>query len=383
MPPRVLAAAIGCVVLLSAPSPLRAQARDAKPAAGPTAAARLAAGWTALARGRVTEAIRAADEVLEGAPWNHMAMGLKLEALSARPGVAGLDAYERWLDAHGTEDLGLLAPVVIGMLRELSAGADRAVGMDALTLLARFDPQAKRELAKEAASGSLAANAALAADGDTAALKRLEQQTERSVRDPEGVVGALEGAGTAGVPSLVKLLSSTADPVRGLAAAALGRLKAAGAADALRTAARDSDPFVRNSAVVALARLGDEAALAQASAMLAAPVPDVQLLAAEAWDGRPGPWVETVRALLTSTEGTVKVRAARLLAGVDPEAARVALTETLADANPAMRAFAAQTASESGTLVSVEVAHLRRLLREPDAVVRLHAAAAILQQIRG
>src|SRR5262245_31150036 len=88
---------ITVIVLAGASSSMTAQAP--RPA---TDAQTISRGWTALAAGRLTEAVSAADNILKKKPRSHTAFTLKIEALSAgtQP-VSALDAYEAWIPKAG------------------------------------------------------------------------------------------------------------------------------------------------------------------------------------------------------------------------------------------------------------------------------------------
>jgi HEAT repeat protein len=153
---------------------------------------------------------------------------------------------------------------------------------------------------------------------------------------------------------------------------------------ALQILEKDPDPLVRLWATVSLARGGDDRAMGQVEQMLASPAADVQLAAAQAWEGRPGPWVEAVRPLLQNPDGVVRLHAAQALAPVDPDAARQTLHAALSDPNPVVRlesATALDTVIERQPYV-LDLPSLRLRLRDRDAHVRLTVASALLRLAR-
>jgi hypothetical protein len=88
--------------------------------------------------------------------------------------------------------------------------------------------------------------------------------------------------------------------------------------------------------------------------------------------------------LLENRDGVTRIQAARLIAPVNPEAARRTLQEAAGDPNPVMRAEAAE-AIAALTSVNPDVADLaqaRRLLRDADPAVRLQAAGILLAAAR-
>ena len=339
-------------------------------------------GWSALAGGRTDAAIRAANDVLARRPWDHRALQLKIDAQSATAPGDALDTYERWLGARGPEDLGLLASIAEGVLRQLASSSSP-------------DPDLKRDAEQQIAAangrsapagGGFAADAAAARGGDAAALERLRAAATAAMPpDKTSLATALADAGAGAVPILMPLLKAPAGPTRASAAASLGKLKAQDAEPALVELIRDPDPFVRFSATVALARLGNQQGQQAVREMLDSAVPDIRLMAAEVWDGQNGPWVPAITPLLTDPNGLTRLRAARLLAAIDPDAVRRTLTDALADPNPVIRTETAKTLAQiaaNGSGVA-DVGLLRRMLRDADPWTRLYAAQAVLAAAKG
>lgn len=370
------------------PAVARAQpAGAAAPAAGqgtPQAAddaAALGRAWTALAAGTPDVAVKTADEILQRAPWSHAALTVKLHALSSGSGArAALDTYEAWLDgaAGRTEDLPLLDPVVTGILWEAARGADPGLASLALERLARGGASGAREALARAGA---AADPVLATLGNEGALGRLKTAGSPVAR--RRYVEALEAGGSNNVPALLALLDDADSGIAGDAAAALGRLGAAEAAPRLREALQAEYPHTRHVAAVALARLGDPEGQAEVARMLTTDIADVQLMAASAWNGRPGPWVDAVVPLLADQTGLVRLEAARLLVTVRPEEAQRVLVQALGDANPAVRFETARILERLDPAVAARMApELRARLRDPDAAVRTLAASVIFRLIR-
>jgi HEAT repeat protein len=68
----------------------------------------------------------------------------------------------------------------------------------------------------------------------------------------------------------------------------------------------------------------------------------------------------------------------------DPAPGKAVLDQALADPNPAMRLAAALTLDEIPPgVLGTDVAQLRRLLRDPDAQVRIAAAGSLLRLTGG
>jgi hypothetical protein len=362
-----------------------AQVRDrpATASAADSDAAILARGWNALAAGQRDAASSAAAQILSRTPWNHAAMALRIEALAAVDPLRGLDAYETWLAARTREDAGLLEPVPRAILRQIADSADADLRHEAVRLLAAAGvvlPAATRDLVDQLASDAVRARA-----GDGAAIKRLDAATAAGTVDPAILAEALESAGPTGTPMLMTMLTKPAGPARAAAAAALGRRKAEEARPQLQTLMSDPDPFVRSTAAVALARMGDDRAQTVVDRMLESEVPDLKLMAAEAWNGQPGPWVAAIMPLLENRDGVTRLQAARLIAPVNPEAARRTLQDAAADANPVIRAEAASVMAKVAPTVPevVDVRQARKLLRDADSAVRMSGAAVIMAAARG
>jgi hypothetical protein len=119
--------------------------------------------------------------------------------------------------------------------------------------------------------------------------------------------------------------------------------------------------------------------------MLQSEVPDLRLMAADAFEGRPGAWMSAIAPLLENRDGTIRLEAARLLAPVNPEAVRRVLSEAASDPNPVVRSEALRIMEETSTTVPAiaDLAQARRLLREQDPAVRVYAAGVLLAAARG
>ena len=378
------------MMMLAGASSALAQARDRAPVpAAVTAsdAATLAAGWTALAASRQDEAARAADTILRRRPWDRGALVLKITALSAAAPSQALDAYERWLASRRPDDPGLLEPITIGVLQEIGKSADMHLQRIALKALvdARVSGAAeKMEALPPQEEDRLAQDAAAAQAGDSAAAQRLGRAASLPERASPSLADALAASGTSGEGGLLLLLGSADASTRAAAARWLGGLKAESARDRLRTLQQDPDPVVRISATVSLAQMRDQTALDRVEKMLSSDVPDLQLAAADAWEGQSGPWVPFIRSLLDNPDGLVRLHAARSIAPVDPAAARRVLGEAMADANPVVRAESARITGDvlEAQPGAADIVALRRRLRDADPVVRLAAASALLKLAR-
>jgi HEAT repeat protein len=344
----------GMVVVLAH---LGAVAALAQP--GETRETQLARGWTRLAAGQPAEAATIAERLLAKTPRDHDALSLAMTARVAQQrALAALDAYETWLKASRAEDVFLLEHVARGTLDEIARGADRGLSIRALEVLARAGVAGARERLGAARPSAPPAG----------------QRTEV-------YVDALQAAGAASVPALRDAIREERGPVRAAAVRALGALDARDTVEEVRALLTDQDPLVRTTAAVTLARFGDADGEARVQQMLQSPVADMRLLAAEAYQGRgTGPWVSAITPLLDDPNGVTRLRAAELLAPVNPTAARAVLETAAGDPNPVVRSEAARilSSAEAGLVTATDLPILRRMLRDPDAGVRLQGAAGVL-----
>ena len=377
-----------CTASIAAAAP-QVRDRPAGPAAIPASdAATLAAGWTAVAAGRHDEAVSNALAILQRRPWDRAALGLKITALSAAAPVRGLDEYERWINAKHMDDAGLLEPVTIATLQEIAGMPDPSMQRLALSALIESRVVGAREKLTELNAGpdnAVERDAEAARNGDVNAAGRLNA----AAATPDGggsefLATALAELGSSGEPGLMMLSRSRSPQVRVAVAKAFGAQKSEQARTSLRQLEKDPDPLVRLWATVSLARHGDDQALNQVEKMLSSPAPDVQLAAAQAWEGRSGPWVAVVRPLLENPDGLIRLQAARVIAPVDPESARRVLGAALGDANPVVRYESAQTLESVGDSQPsiLDLPTLRQRLRDRDAHVRLTVARALLKLAR-
>jgi len=370
------------------------QPRDRAPrpanAGANTDASTLASGWTALASGQFDNAAKAAEQILRRRPWDRAALTLKITAMSASAPLSGLDAYEQWIAAKHNEDAAFLEPVAIAVLQEVAKGADVNRRSLALTALAASQVAGAREALDAVAASQSGAQARLATEadaargGDAAAVGRLNAQAGDRAAASVALAQALQEIGSGGEPGLLMLINAQNPAVRAAAVRALASMKSERALPVFQTLFDGMDPATRVPATIALAQAGDARALARVDQMLASGVPNVQIAAADAWSGRPGPWVEVVRPLLDNQDGFTRLDAARVIAPVDPDAAKRTLSSALDDLNPAIRYESAkridalidehQEVSDLGTL--------RKRLRDPDPMVRLTVASTLLRLAR-
>ena len=284
-------------------------------------AAALGRGWTALANRQAPQAIELAQQILRANPASHEALSLLVAAqVGAGQPIAALDAYDGWVAASKHEDVFLLQPVALGVLRQLVGSKEPRVKAAALAALAEAgDAEAQRELQQLLSEQSAPAglDAELAASGDEAAVARLEKQIgPKGVRDKSSSIDALARASAkSSVPAIIAALSDPAPPTRMAAANALAELEATDAIPALKAALRDPDPAVRNMVGVALARLGDETGGVTMQSLAESPIGELRLQAAQAAarQNPQGAWADSVQPLLKDPDPMVRLKAIRVL----------------------------------------------------------------------
>jgi HEAT repeat protein len=367
--------AIGIIIAASLCSPALAQTPRPE-----SDAQILGRGWAAIAAGRFDEAANLAAGILKRKPRSHAAITLKIEAISAsgQP-LAALDEYETWITkvAHDVDDRGLLEPIAFGLLRGLSADADAVIRATALEALAKAgDDDAIEKLRKRSAGGDRPAMQALVRSGDANAIRAAQTLLATPTgRDMSAEIEALAERGGL-TPSLLQSLATDRVPMnRAAVVGALVRSKDAAAAQLLDALNQDPDPLVRMAIKLARAQAGDERGLADAKAMLASPVPDIRLTAAEALVATmPQEAEQAVRPLLTDRDGINRFRAAAIVGRFDPAAALPVIAEGLTDQNPLIRQQAGRILAQT---LPTETRQLRQLLRNPDRLVVAYAAAAL------
>jgi len=366
------------VVIVAGASWSSVTAQTPRPA---TDAQTISRGWTALAAGRLAEAVSAADSILKKKPRSHTAFTLKIEALSAgaQP-MSALDAYEAWIPKGGgnVDDRGLLEPIAAGFLRSLSTDPNVSVRLAALGFLANAgDDSALEALRKTGAAGDQRAMLALADQGDANAIASLQTMVASgNGRDLSAAIASLSERGAL-TPSLIETLAKDRVPMnRAAAADALARSKDPAAAQLLDALSQDPDPLVHLSVTLARAKNGDERALTDARAMLASEVPDIRLRAAEAlMSSLPGEAEQSVRPLLTNPDGLNRFRAASIIGRTDPSAVQPVLMEGLANQNPLVQQESARIVGET---LPGNIVLLRQLLRHADRGIVVHAAGALV-----
>jgi HEAT repeat protein len=373
----LLCAAILVVTLAATRGPLRAQATTEMTGV-------LAAGWSALDKGRADEAATVASPALDRDPQNTAIATLLVAAELTRSGsAAGLNAYSRWLGTRTLENPYLLSPIAMQVLREVARQptvADEIKRQAYQALADAGDISALSELGALAQRGDLTSRAVLAARGSQDAAQTLITDLQNMPGDKGRFIKALtEARNPAAIAPLTDLLKDQNSINRAAAADALGKLGATTAIPQLRALLNAPEFDVRFSAAAALYRLKDRSGESLFQGMLTSEHTALRAKALEAKSVDPDArWQSDVRSLLGDPDPQVRMMAASLIAPYDPEAARLVLQGLMLDNNIAIQELASQTWTD----VVRDVATIRPLLRSGDPLTRVKAARRLLELTR-
>ncbi len=177
------------------------------------------------------------------------------------------------------------------------------------------------------------------------------------------------------LPGLLDLLRDLAAPVRIAAARSLAELGDESAVNPLVDELRDDDPAMRLAAVEALGRIGSRLADGPLSALAGTdPSPDVRQAAEKALRRIGRHTVEPLLHRLADDDlaGRIQAMSALMDAG---QSAVLPLRDLLTDAEPTVRAAAAELLGSIGNAAATEA--LGRSLADPEVPVRLAAATAL------
>jgi HEAT repeat protein len=364
---RLLSSAVGLIVLS-----VTLSATDREDAAI------LARAWAAVAAGQTAEAVSLADGLLARRPRHHDAVAVKIAALvEAGQTAAALDAYERRQTLVRHEDPYLLEPIALSVLRDLARASDPGLRIEAAGRLAEAGDPRGREILSGAGP---AAAATLAGLGDPASLETVHARAVApDTFDRSRIAAELGRIGNpASADILRRFLTDPSPATRAAAAEALGRLKSPEAIPDLKKALEDERFVVRAQAAAALAKLGDPSGAPVLQSMAVNEGSEVRLMAAEGLRDLGDPsWISLVTPLLESPESLTRVRAAALVAAIDPEAAGRVFAGAAQDPNPVIRGEAGRILAD---LAGTDVTVLRRMLRDADPWVRLRAAGGLIHQ---
>ncbi|HOG28946.1 MAG TPA: HEAT repeat domain-containing protein [Vicinamibacterales bacterium] len=337
-------------------------------------------------------AARAADPQAPGAAQPSLLDQMRSEAKSAiaaavaagRPGEA-LETYDRLFASVKKHDLALLAPVASGLLGAIASDVSSLARIPALERLARSGDAAARGLLESAAGGrntlmpaGIEADCALARLGDSPAVDRLIRRLPEEVpRDKGAIITALKDAGAKRAAYAIVPFLGDANPSNRLAAIrALAEIGSREHVPAMRAAFEaETHAGMRQSLAMALHAVGSNAGDAVLAQAEASRVPDVQLLALEAYHASGSPrWPALARELLRSPGEGARLRAAQLLGVSDADAMRE-LARAASSPNTPTREVGARLLESAGCR---DAALLVTLLHDASPFVRTYAAGAAL-----
>jgi HEAT repeat protein len=346
----------------------------------PSETAELARGWALLAQGDAAKAAALANELIKKNPRSIAIASFAVETeVSRRGSLAGLGAYERWLQTRTLEDGYLLRRIARALLFETIRNRQDPAGPAAIdALVADGEPRDAVE-ASDATPGS--ASASGAAKQDAAAVNELLAVLAQPMGNKASAIRALvRMRSQRAVKPLIGLLDDEDPATRAAAAQGLGELQAAEAVPGLQPLLNDPVFNVKLTAASALVALKDTTAVPWLRELQSSEHAGVRIAAARAMRTQPdAAWVELLRGLTKDSDPEVRREAAELIAPHDPETARAALEPLLNDANPAER----EAATNSYLQYAVtDFAALRRFLRDTDSGARVRAAARVLELTR-
>lgn len=369
-------------IALCAAVPARATVPQAATPPGAESAI-LADGWARLAKGDAAGAALVAAQALTRDPLSAAAAALAVDADLARGGAtAGLNTYEKWLGSRRLDDGYVLRRVARAELVEATGKQPNVTArFEALRALAADgDPDAAATLEQGANAGRFAETRALAALGNERAVARLIAQLASAPMKTPIIDALAESGSKLAVPPLQELLADPSDVNRAAAADALGRLGAIDTIPQLRLLLKDQVFIVKLKAAGALFRLNDSEGLLLLNEVAQSEHAAIRVAAAREMASQPDSlWQNTVRGLTSDPDPVVRLDAARLIAPFDQPLAQRVLDDLMRDGNIAVREAASGVLVER---VAADFATLRALLRSGDAVVRVKAAARILELTR-
>jgi HEAT repeat protein len=357
-----------------------AAAQQAPPKAADPLTITLAKGWAALASGDLPQAMAASQQALAEAPRSASALALSVEVAIANMGpVAGLDAYEQWMQSRKVEEPYVLRRVAAAFLQAAArqSGAARVEAVKAL--VADGDPAGVATVA-EAVKNGTADPRLMAAAGDERAVRTLVGDLQSLPTKGATIKALADSRSPLAISPLMQVLATGRDDDRAAAAEALGRLGARQAVSQIKPLLTHVNFSVRLIAAGALYRLDDDSGIQILNELLASEHSAVRLAAAEYLSVRPGgQWLEVARVLTSDADQAVQLGAARLVAPFDQPLAEAVLgrlgqSENLAIREESGRALAGRVVSDFATL--------RRLLRSQDGGTSVGAASRLLELIR-
>jgi HEAT repeat protein len=336
--------------------------------------------------GKAAEAVEQMAAVLKKHPSSLEASTFQIDTLIELDRFAeALKTYDGYVAASKKPDAPTLARLGrADLARTARTGKQPILLAQALERLGRMgDADAITTLRRQMGATSvispesLAPTIALARLKDPAGEARLAEMLNSGQPNARAqVVQAItEGNLRSQAPKIIPLLSDPDINVRNASATALGALQAKQAIPQLRSAFENDVPAVKMFAAVSLKRLGDASADKFLEELLNGQIAELRVIAAGAYQNattKTPAWDKAVKELLAGANDVHKLRAAELLATVDPAGARAVLTSALGSPNPLLRGGAAKVFESHPELADLTVA--RRLIGDPAPAVRVYGA---------
>jgi HEAT repeat protein len=325
-----------------------------------------------------------AEALLKKQPSNHAALLLDIEALSVTaPGTRALDAYERATQTRG-EDMGLLAPVARGLLREIAAQPGAPERLAALSVLAEDGDETAMTALKQTDRSDAAVLLDLAEAGDSRAAAAMVDAFDQAPAPMKGrLLDELSRRHIAVPPaSIAPLLNDESPETRAAAARAAAGTTATALVPTLEGLLKDPDPQVRNNAALALKRLGSTAGSEIADALINSELAAVRLEALSVLRDDPSvPVAALAAAALQDPDPLVRLSAAELVAASQPGVAAAMVAEIGSSENPAVAGAAARVMGSTG--LTLPTGSLVGLLRSTSPMIRVQAGRTVLGRARG
>lgn len=354
----------------------------------------LASGYAFLTQGNNLRAREKVDEARARFPRSVNVLTLAVEVAIAQGGATlGLQEYETHLTGRTMEEPGLLHRIAVAFLREFAVQTKDGFAKDAAqwALVDDGDAEAYKEVFKSALASDTGAVRRLAERGDPGAVKALLPILMKP-RTPNAMA-IIKSLGESGSSLAIEALTlKLSDPEPGIRAAAVDALAKVGGAAVigrikpLLTDPNDRTGAVRASAAGALLALNDFSGIQILRELAESPYATGRVRAAELMASRPdAAWLSLVRGLVelpddpNQDNSEIRLQAAKLLAEHDQQTAAAALERHSTHNNPAIRQEALRLMASD---LNAPLPALRRLLRHPEWLISVHAAASISRLTR-
>jgi HEAT repeat protein len=340
----------------------------------------------ALARGDVPKAVALVDPLLRRNPLDEAALDIKVRAFAtARDWEAALGAYETFIQAGGDDDEELLEEISRAILSEavILFPSIRAGALGRLACAGDRDALRQlRQLRTTTGDADVEILTFHARIGEFDAVLRLrELAVEGQPVHRTAALQALQQLRDRGAERAV--LSGLADAdsfVRLTAIRATRALDVRTAVDALWALTADSNRLLISEALASLAALGDRDAALRLTPLIEDPNPEIRLAAIIGLMGQqPAPGLlNRIEQLAATGPAATWTTAVEVLLAHAPERAAIIVRDALQHASDSVRVQALRLMPRVGPLDRDDVIALRRLLANPNTLVRIEAAKVLI-----